>query len=483
MNLLSKAMTKYRNMPMSVKAPFWVAACSFIQQAIPLLTSPIFTRMMSTDEYGVWTVFSAWTSVMTVLVTLNLQGGGFNNAMLQFKNHRNAFVSSMVFLELCLTLIWGIILLVFQDAFVHFSKLPIHYLAIMIATLFFNSVFGLWAQQNRFEYKYKPLLLVTIIGSVLIPVSGILAVYYSTDKVLGRMTSNLLVAFVLYSVLAIIVFVKGKTVFKREYWKYALVFNLPLVFHYLSQIVLSSCDRIMIGQICGESYAGIYGVSYTIANIVTIVLSSISGTLGPWLYEKLESHKYDQIPKVENALAVFFAVIALGPILVGPEVVWIMGPEVYQAAIWVIPPVSSSVFFMYLYNIYSNFEFFYEKRKMATIGSVITAVANVGLNYIFINQFGFIAAGYTTLICYVLYAICHGVFCHRLLKAKEIDSKQVFNNRFLWLLGGVVLVIVGTSNLLYLNSIVRYCFLAAFAIIAFWKRKWFISIIKTVREK
>ena len=468
---------------MSVKAAFWVAACSFLQQAIPFVTAPIFTRMMDTAEYGVWTVFSSWFSVMTVLISLNLQGGGFNNAMLQFKDNRNAYVSSMVTLEFCLVAVWGILLFLFRGVFVSLSELPLAYLVVMFALVFYNSVFGLWAQQKRFEYKYKPLLLVTLLSSVLIPLCGILTIMHARDKVFGRMASNLVVILVIYSVLAVIVIVRGRTAFKSEYWRFALSFNLPLVFHYLSQIVLSSSDRIMIGRICGDSFAGIYGVSYTIANIVTIVLTSISGAMGPWLYEKLEARKYDEIPKVENALAVFFALIALGPILIGPEVVWIMGPEVYQAAIWVIPPVSSSVFFMYLYNIYSNFEFYYKKKKMATIGSVITALANIGLNYVFINMFGFIAAGYTTLACYILYAVCHYIFCRKILKEKNIDVKRVFNNRFLWILGVGVLVIACASNLLYLNAIVRYCFLVAFAVVAFIKRDWFISVIKSVREK
>lgn len=52
--------------------------------------------------------------------------------------------------------------------------------------------------------------------------------------------------------------------------------------------------------------------------------------------------------------------------------------------------------------------------------SVLGAILNVFLNYILIPKFGYIAAGYTTLVCYILFAVGHGCLCVSLKKMANI---------------------------------------------------------------
>ena len=52
------------------------------------------------------------------------------------------------------------------------------------------------------------------------------------------------------------------------------------------------------------------------------------------------------------------------------------------------------------------------------------------LNFIFIPAFGHIAAGYTTLICYILYALMHWFFMRRTLK-KHIGGIAVYDTLFI----------------------------------------------------
>ena len=56
------------------------------------------------------------------------------------------------------------------------------------------------------------------------------------------------------------------------------------------------------------------------------------------------------------------------------------------------------------YHIYANIVYFYKKPKYVMIGSVTAVVINIILNYIFINLYGYLAAAYTTLICYLIQA-------------------------------------------------------------------------------
>ncbi len=471
---------KYKSAPITVRAAFWFTVCGFISQAVSFITTPIFTRLMTSDEYGVWTLYTTWSSVIMVIVTLNLQGGGFNNAMLKYEGKRASFLSSMVGLAALMCAIWAVIFYIFRWILVKVTRLPFNYLLIMLGLMLLNQISALWSQEKRYSYNYRPLVLITAISSVLVPIVSVLFVLRSDDKVFGRLTGNLLVAMIFNCTIGAIIVFKGKTVFNKEYWRFVLKFNIPLVPHYLSQIALASSDRIMISNMCGESYAAYYGISYNIATVITILLNSVLAALIPWTYQKLKEQQYREIPKIENALALMFAALALIPILIGPEVVAIMAPKEYQAAVWVIPPVSSSVYFVFLYGIYSNIEFYYEEKKLVAVGSIATAILNIALNFVFIRRFGFIAAGYTTLACYIIYSVCHFLFTKRVLSKRNIHT-GVFDHRVLLLIGiGVIVVGIG-SNLLYLNRLVRYVFLVLLLIAGFLKRRKIMDTLRTVR--
>ena len=60
-----------------------------------------------------------------------------------------------------------------------------------------------------------------------------------------------------------------------------------------------------------------------------------------------------------------------------------------------IPPVTAGVFFTAMYSIYMRVELFYKQSGFATIATSIAALSNIALNYIFIQLFGAVAAGYS----------------------------------------------------------------------------------------
>ena len=85
---MKKIITKYKNLPEAVKASLWFTICSILQKGISFITVPIFTRMLSTEEYGVISLFGAWQNIITIFATLNLSYQIFNNGMSNMKTIR-----------------------------------------------------------------------------------------------------------------------------------------------------------------------------------------------------------------------------------------------------------------------------------------------------------------------------------------------------------------------------------------------------------
>ena len=408
--MLDKAWNKYKNFPVQIRASLWFLICSFLQKGISLITTPIFTRLLSTSEYGKYSVFDSWLKIITIFVSLHLYSGVYTQGLVKFSEDRKRFSSSIQGLTISLTLIWTIIYLAFHNYWNSLFSLTTVQMLAMLVMIWSTSAFNLWAGEQRVEYKYRNLVIATLIVSIAKPTVGIVFVKLATDKVTARILGIAIVELVGYIGFFIVQMKRGKQFYHAKYWKHAIVFNLPLIPHYLSQQVLNSSDRIMIKNLVGESEAGIYSLAYSISQIMILFNTALMQTISPWMYKKIKAKKNKDIASIAYISLSIIAVVNLTLILFAPEAVAIFAPKEYYEAIYVIPPVAMSVFFMYSYDLFAKFAFYYEKTRVIMMASVTGALLNLILNYIFIGMYGYIAAGYTTLVCYMVYSVIHYMF-------------------------------------------------------------------------
>ena len=74
---MNKLLDKYKKIPAPVKAGLWFFICTVLQKGIVFLTVPIFTRLLTTEQYGLLTVYQSWMAIISVFTTLNLSAGVF----------------------------------------------------------------------------------------------------------------------------------------------------------------------------------------------------------------------------------------------------------------------------------------------------------------------------------------------------------------------------------------------------------------------
>ena len=164
-----------------------------------------------------------------------------------------------------------------------------------------------------------------------------------------------------------------------------------------------------------------------------------------------------------------------------PEAIAIFAPPSYQEAIWTVPSVALSVFFMFLYTFFATFEFYYEKTQYIAGATVGGALLNIGLNYICIQKFGYIAAGYTTLFSYMLFALLHYYFMRKICK-EYLNDLRPYNAKII--LGISVGCLVAGFGIMatYKNNMIRYAVIAALAVALFCMRKKLMELVKMLLE-
>ncbi len=467
-NIITNVLNKYRDLPAEVKATIWFFVCNILQNGISLITIPIFTRLLTTAEYGVYSSYISWLSIFAIFTTFKLNYGVFNKGMTKYKEQKAEYTATMQTVTSVLSIIFGLLYLFFRNTFNSWTELPTAIMILMILELFFNPSISFWSLYERYELRYKNVVIITLAMSLINPLLGIVAVYFSQDRGIARILSCILVDILFGVALYIHNIRRSKVLFKPSIAKFALIFNIPLIPHYLAEYILDQSDRIMIQKMCDNSELGLYGIAYSTAIVIKILISSLNSTLIPWLYKSLETGRKKEIKSIVNLLCVVMGGAIIIFILVVPEVLMILAPDSYQEAVNCIPPISGSVFFVFLFGIYGNIEFFFNKNRFTMYVSSVSAFLNIILNYIFIQKYGYIAAAYTTLICYMILTFMHAVFTEYVCK-KEMKEK-LLDEHFIW--GGAIVISIISIflTLIYDNFVIRYGILAMFLIIIFVKR-------------
>lgn len=440
-----KVLKKYQSLPINIKASLWFLVSAFFQRGISVITTPIFTRLMTPAEYGEFSVFYSWCGIITIFVTLNLFFGVYVRGLVKFEKERSIFSSSMEGLTLALVIFWLIIYLLFSRQFNQLFSLNTKQMLCMFLVIWTSSVFSFWAAEQRVDLRYKQLVALSVVVVFFTPILQLMLMGVMHDKVMARIYGMTLINSVLYIPLFVSLMCKGHSFFVLKYWKYGLQFNIPLIPHYLSQTVLHSADKLMINSMIGSGEAGIYSLAYSIAQIMTIFNSSLMQTIEPWLYKKIRDNKFSEISKVAYTSFGLLAVVNLILIAFVPEVISVFAPKEYYAAIWVIPPIAMSVVFQFTYTFFAVFEFYYEKTTYITVATMGGAIINIILNYIFIRIYGYYAAGYTTLICFILYSVFHYLLMKKLVnkyhpKEKVYDLNILLKMMTYFLLAGFVIL-------------------------------------------
>ena len=475
---IQRLSNKYERMPLQVKASLWFLICAFLQKGISSITTPIFTRIFSTAEYGQFNVFNSWMGIISVIVTLNLSSGVYIQGLVKFEDRRNQYTSTLQGLTVTLIVIWLGIYLIFHDFWNNLFSLTTTQMLLMFLIMWTTAVITFWSAEQRVEFKYLKLVIITVTVSFLRPIISIILIQVAEDKVTARILGIAIVDILGYSWLFLAQMRRGKQFFSKEIWKYVLQFNLPLIPHYLSNTVLNSSDRIMIDSMIGSSEAGIYSLAYSVSMIMSIFNQALIQTIEPWLYKKIKENSISEIPGVAYPAFILIAIVNLLLMAFAPEIVAVFAPSEYYDAIYVIPPVTMSVYFIFVYYFFVTFEFYYEKTKYITIATLSSAALNIVLNYIFIYFFGYYAAGYTTLICFILYAMFHYIMMNKVVQQRTGIKKKVYDIKILLLITGVFMSFGFLLLFTYKHIVLRYILLFSIIILLIVKRKFIKQAIK-----
>ena len=448
----------------ALKSGIWYLMANMVVKGMALITTPIFTRLLTKEQFGEYSNFLSWSFIAIIIITMKMEAS-LISAKFDYEKRLYQYNWSALGLTACSTLLWVALLSVFPDFFSGITGVKIAYLYYLLFYCFFYAVIQFYQITERFFYRYKKSVAISILVAVSSAIVPIFMVLNMDDKLTARVLGGIIPTIII-GVCVLLYFYKKGRHFDLSVWPYALKICIPFVPHLLSLQVLHSVDRVMITRICGPADNALYSVGNTSGHMVALLIVSLDSALGPWLADMLHEKRYNEIKKFSRYYILFFCTCAIPMMLLAPEVLLVMGGREYLEAVTVMVPVSLGCVCQFLYTLYVNIEQFEKKTVGMAIASIAAAVLNYILNFCFIPQYGYIAAAYTTLVGFIFLLILH------MILVKRIGMQMVYDNKFV-LTVVVIMIILGLLiNLTYSNSLLRYTLLITLLLAAtLWVQK------------
>lgn len=256
------------------------------------------------------------------------------------------------------------------------------------------------------------------IGLLALAKTGVIGLF------LGRMASLIVVAvpMVIYSARHI------GLAWSWDDLRSALRFSLPLVPHLLAHWALYMSDRLIItnfydgldpgavpdrggigdsgGESLGLHAVGIYAAAYEFLMVVTLVAGAMNNAWVP-LFNRAHNRPEERafIARSITYFVLAVAAMSTGAIVLGPSIVRIFMPAKWAFAAGIAPILGLGGLFQGLYFVYVAVLFYYKANRLIPVITVISALANIGLNLLWVPSYGLAGAAWATVVGYVILVV------------------------------------------------------------------------------
>ena len=441
-----------------------------LTNGIAFLTAPIFTRILSSGDYGKVSVYSAWCTLFSFIVGLQVDGTIANAKIRYPEEELPSYLSSVMTIAVfSFATIFSFALLLnnFLAEFINIRKDLIFFLVVQsfasFCVKFYDSIL---IQFKRTDKSMYFMAFIFVLDTVL---ALLFLSIFTCEKYISKIYGEGLPLTIIGCFLCIYILIKGKVFYRSEYWNFCLPISLPLILHSTGHLILWQSDRIMIQKLIGESETGIYSIAVLTASVLITIFLAFNNAWVPYYYEykkrnDIESiilHSKNYMLNISAMHVVFFFVV--------PELFKILAPYSYwDLGLKVIPILVMTSYFRYLYLFPVNHEIYNRNTNIVAIGTFLAAIFNIFLNFFFIKIFYTIGAAYATCISSLFLFLFHLLIANNFVRNFEYPISLFFK--------GFVPVLIAfflyfpMANIFVVRWIIA-CLISAFFVLRFLKIK------------
>ena len=92
---MRKLVREYKLLNDEFKASIWYTMSNVFQKAAPWLIMIILTHMVSSAEYGMYSIYMSWVEIIEILVTLRIYSNGFVAGLVRNNERKDDYTATI----------------------------------------------------------------------------------------------------------------------------------------------------------------------------------------------------------------------------------------------------------------------------------------------------------------------------------------------------------------------------------------------------
>ena len=366
------------------KAGAWYVAASLLIKLCGMATTPYFTRAMSPDEYGVYSLYMSWIAMLSILTTLGLGGSAIYRGMQRFDSEGNRLLSATLGLALCSLAVFSVSAALLPSVASELLSLPRQLVYILILQIASDTVIALYLARCRYLYGYRTVIGISV-GSALLSLALSLALSRIYEPTATLRAMALLLATAVFAIpIAFAVLLKDARLFSKKIWGFLLRFNLPLLPHLLACSLTANIDKVMISRVAGEGSLASFSVAHSLGAGVNFVMVGLGSALSPWIMRKIAQGARERVAELTLKLTCLVAIGSLAILTLAPELFALLAPGGYISALPSVYPITICSAVSFISSVTATGLIRAERTALLSLCSAVGAAVNILLNFLFL---------------------------------------------------------------------------------------------------
>ena len=384
------------------RASLWYTASAIIGRGCGFLFTPVLTRLLSQEAYGLYSLYTSWLGIFTIISTLELGGAVYMRAMLS-SDDKDELLRSACALEFFLVGICAILYFAFYRYISALTELGKLISAVMFLQIFLNAIVNLYMSAAKFAYSYKTVFFINVISGCLpIPISIIFIKLFGV-RLYAKITAQIAVSLVVVCFLLYNIFGKRRgvsPVAALSLLRRGIV-HFP---HYISTALISRVDKIFIASAYGKESLAKYSIADTVGSLLLFAVSAPMSALTPWVLRKISAKRIAPIASVCDVCLRIVLWFALLLCAFTPEIMRFLAPPEYSDALLAVYPIAGAAIPYFAFAVVSS-ALAHGGGAVASLPSVIGGAAALCLSFLFTRLPSFTYTALVIPICYTLMAL------------------------------------------------------------------------------
>ncbi len=385
-------------------------------KVVSLLTVVFVGYIMTSSEYGNLSTYNTWVTIFGVFIGLQLSGS-IQNAFVEYSKEKfMVYCSTILLIALASTVVAFIPFLAANNSLAELLKIEPILAYTLIPQCLGSFLVSFMSTYYLAQKKVNMNLIWTVAYALLLSAFSLSFASIFEVKEIGYAIGTFIPNIGFGIVCLVYFFVKTKFKFDFRYLKFALMFSIPLIMHMLGNVILGQSDKLMIRYMMDETKTGEYTMVHNYALLLNSLWAAFNSVFIPYFYDNLKKNDYDNLKSQSKNYLIFFSSISFGFILVGREIVKFIVKEEYYAGLDIFELAVLAQYFIFIYSFSVNYEFFKKKTIWIAIGTILTAIINIILNYFFINEWGIFGAALASAISYLILIAFHEFIARKIVR-------------------------------------------------------------------